>query len=84
MRKIRKPVSPICLCNSFIHWMFGVVSPSKIYHFMYCGEKPTNVENYFLKLKEYRRNILAEKVRNRTATRSEWKEIKKILSGPAV
>lgn len=70
----KRPIAPRCLCRTWIHWFFQIVSPSLV--FMISNDKTTK---YYRKCREYDINVLKRKVKQRTASKDEYKRLKHLL-----
>lgn len=70
-REPKPPRPPRCLCNNFIHYLFWVVSPSRLTNVM-LGGGSKKAEQYVRELWYYRIKMVEYKIQNRTCTRDEW------------
>lgn len=62
------PRPPQRLCNSWFHWVLGIVSPSKLNF-----DDSDEAKAYRLELKKYYDNIDLWKIKNRLMKSKEWK-----------
>lgn len=69
-KKPKPPKIPRCLCDSWIHWVLQIASPSKVYAHVV---RPTvEGEKYFRARNEYAVKMVECKIENRTCTKFEW------------
>lgn len=62
------PRPPQRLCNSWFHWLIGIVSPSKLNF-----DDSDEAKAYRVELGKYYDNIALWKIKNRLMTSKEWK-----------
>ena len=76
MKKVKRPHPPRCLCNSLLHWFFGIVSPSKHFRYatMWTREQPEQVKKYFAALRDYEEYVFMQRLNARSVTKEEWKQ----------
>lgn len=78
MKPPKPPMLPRCLCNSSLHWIFGIASPSRM---LMESIRPSckASERYFDKLDKFRDAMFEFKIATRTCTRAEWHEHRRYL-----
>lgn len=78
MKPPKPPMLPRCLCSSFLHWFFGIASPSRM---LTESVRPSceASERYFDKLGKFQIAMLEYKIATRTCSREEWRTYRRYL-----
>lgn len=72
----KAPKIPRCLCNSWLHWVLQIGSPSKYY--MAILHPTVESEKYFRDRAAYDLAIIRSKIIRRTCTREEWHRYRRV------
>lgn len=73
MKKPKYPSPPRSMCNSFLHYILGIHSPSCELRLRMNGPKNKAEQKYYFRVMSYHEQVDQYKIFTRTMGRSEWK-----------
>lgn len=75
LRKLARPRPPMDLCDSWLEWMFGIVSPSKYANALMGNIRSSETERYHDKMLKH-----LKKIKSLIIRQIEWKIDKRIAN----